>query len=275
MKALVLADRNKKEILRDPLSFVFCLGFPVALLAIFRVISYHTGGHWMTMEQLIPGVAVFGLSFVMLFMTLLVAKDRANAFLTRLYHAPLKTVDFVLGYALPGAVLGLLQTLITYVVGLLIALVPNGEFTARGVAVASKALTSTGVAERVTVLPWGGAFAATLAAIPAILFFVACGILLGTVLGERSAPGVSSAIISAAGLLGGCWMSLDLMGGFEKFCRFLPFYPAVRMSREAFSLAVAEGGDFAVSLVTVLLWTALAAVLAVLAFRRTMKGDRR
>lgn len=275
MKGFVFADRNKKEILRDPLSFVFCLGFPVAMLAIFRVISYHTGGHWMTMEQLIPGVAVFGLSFVMLFMTLLVAKDRANAFLTRLYHAPLKTVDFVLGYALPGAVLGLLQTLITYAVGLLIALVPNGEVTAKGIAVASKMLTSTGVSERVTVLPWGGIFAATLAAIPAILFFVACGILFGTILGERSAPGVSSAIISAAGMLGGCWMSLELMGSFEKFCRFLPFYPAVRMSRDAFTLTVAKGGDFAVSLLTVLLWTALVATLAVLTFRRGMKGDRR
>ena len=275
MRGLVFADRNKKEILRDPVSFIFCLGFPVALLAIFRVISYHTGGHWMTMEQLVPGVAIFGLSFVMLFMTLLVAKDRANSFLTRLYHAPLRTVDFVLGYALPGTVIGLIQTFITYVVGLLIALVPNGSVTAKGIAVASKMLTSTGAAQRITVLPWGGIFAATLAAVPAVLFFVACGILLGTVLGERSAPGVSSAVISAAGLLGGCWMSLELMGGFEKFCRFLPFYPAVRMSRAAFALTVADGGDFAVSLLTVLLWTALAATLAVLSFRRGMKGDRR
>lgn len=275
MKSLAFADRNKKEILRDPISFIFCLGFPVAMLAIFRVISYHTGGHWMTMEQLIPGVAVFGLSFVMLFMTLLVAKDRGNSFLTRLYHAPLRTVDFVFGYALPGVVIGLVQTFITYAAGALIALVPNGQLTAKGIAVASKMLTSTGAVERVTVLPWGGVFAATLAAIPAVLFFVACGILFGTILGERSAPGVSSAIISAAGLLGGCWMSLELMGGFEKFCRFLPFYPAVRMSRAAFALTVADGGDFAVSLLTVLLWTALAAVLAVVAFRRTMKGDRR
>ncbi|MBO5355765.1 MAG: ABC transporter permease [Clostridia bacterium] len=275
MKSLAFADRNKKEILRDPISFIFCLGFPVAMLAIFRVISYHTGGHWMTMEQLIPGVSVFGLSFVMLFMTLLVAKDRGNSFLTRLYHAPLRTVDFVLGYALPGALIGLVQTFITYAAGALIALVPNGQLTAKGIAVASKVLTSTGAIERVTVLPWGGLFAATLAAIPAVLFFVACGILFGTILGERSAPGVSSAIISAAGLLGGCWMSLELMGSFEKFCRFLPFYPAVRISRAAFALNVADGGDFAVSLLTVLLWTALAATLAVVAFRRTMKGDRR
>ena len=271
MRGLVFADRNKKEILRDPLSFIFCLGFPVALLAVFRVISYNAGGYWMTMEQLIPGVAVFGLSFVMLFMTLLVAKDRANSFLTRLYHAPITTVDFVLGYALPGVVLGVLQTLITYLVGMLIALVPSGELSAKGIAVASKGADA---AAGVT-LPWGGIFAATLAALPAVFFFVACGILLGTILSERAAPGVSSAIISAAGLLGGCWMSLDMMGGFEKICRFLPFYPAVRISREAFVLSVADGSDLALSLLTVLLWTALVCILAVLAFRRTMKGDRR
>jgi glycerol kinase len=101
------------------------------------------------------------------------------------------------------------------------------------------------------------------------------GRTIETVNNTQEAGAMGAAIVAAAGLLGGCWMSLELMGGFEKFCRFLPFYPAVRMSRAAFVLSAAEGGDFAVSLLTVLLWTALAATLAVLAFRRTMKGDRR
>lgn len=35
MKMLVFAGRNRKEILRDPLSTVFGLGFPTVLLLIF------------------------------------------------------------------------------------------------------------------------------------------------------------------------------------------------------------------------------------------------
>lgn len=274
MKSLAFAARNTKEILRDPLSFIFCLGFPVALLSVFRVIQYNTGNDWMSMEALIPGVAVFGLSFVMLFMTLLVSKDRSTAFLTRLYHSPLTTVDFVVGYALPGVVLGLVQVFITYLIGMVVALIPGGSLTAQGVAVTAKMLTSTGYIETTT-LPWGGIFAATLAALPVILFFVACGILFGTLLNERSAPGVSSAIISAAGILGGCWMPLSLMGSFETFCRVLPFYPAVIAARSAFALAVPEGERLWLSYLTVLLWVAAVAVLAVLTFRRGMKGDRK
>lgn len=39
-------------------------------------------------------------------------------------------------------------------------------------------------------------------------------------------------LASASGILGGAWMPLDIMGGVEKFCEFLPFYPSVKIGRE-------------------------------------------
>ena len=38
MKVLAFSGRNVKEILRDPLSLLFCLAFPVLLLLLFQLI---------------------------------------------------------------------------------------------------------------------------------------------------------------------------------------------------------------------------------------------
>ncbi|MBR2056613.1 MAG: ABC transporter permease, partial [Clostridia bacterium] len=48
-----------------------------------------------------PGIAVFGLSFMTLFSATLVSKDRESSFLQRLYTAPIKPANFILGYMLP------------------------------------------------------------------------------------------------------------------------------------------------------------------------------
>ncbi len=278
MKARLLAGRSFKEILRDPLSFVFCLGFPALLLIAFRLINYYVGSNWMTLSDLIPGVSVFSLSFIMLYMTLLVSKDRATAFLTRLYTAPVHAVDFIVGYALPGIVLGVLQSLITYLAGLIISLMPNGSFTAKGVETVSKSVDYTAMppitVEGAELLPFGGIFTATLAALPAVFLFVSLGIIFGTVLNEKAAPGISSAIITASGLLGGAWMPLSDMGGFESFCRFLPFYPATTLARTAFMLHAPTASGFWLPLATVTLWCAAVFAAAVLLFLRSMRGGK-
>lgn len=278
MRSLLLARRSFKEILRDPLSLVFSLGFPVLLLVAFRVINYYANGNWMTLSELVPGVAVFSLSFIMLYMTLLVSKDRATSFLSRLYTAPLRATDFIIGYALPGVVLGMLQSLITYLAGMVVSLVPNGALAAKGVETVSKTVDHTTMppvtVEGAVLLPFGGIFAATLAALPTILLFVSLGILFGTLLNEKSAPGISSAVITASGLLGGAWMPLSSMGGFADFCRFLPFYPATTLARTAFMLNTPTANGFWLPLFTVTLWCAVVFAAAVLLFLRSMRGEK-
>ena len=39
MKSLVFAKRTIKEIMRDPLSYIFCLGFPLVMLIIMSIVD--------------------------------------------------------------------------------------------------------------------------------------------------------------------------------------------------------------------------------------------
>ena len=39
MKGLVFAKRTIKEILREPLSYIFCLGFPLLMLLLMSVLN--------------------------------------------------------------------------------------------------------------------------------------------------------------------------------------------------------------------------------------------
>ena len=67
MKMLTLASRNAKEILRDPLTLFFGLGFPVVLLLLLTLIQSNIPVSLFEIEHLAPGIAVFGLSFMTLF----------------------------------------------------------------------------------------------------------------------------------------------------------------------------------------------------------------
>ena len=37
-KALLFTKRNIKEMLRDPLIYIFCAGFPIAMVLLFQII---------------------------------------------------------------------------------------------------------------------------------------------------------------------------------------------------------------------------------------------
>ena len=38
-RVLAFAGRNLKELLRDPLSYIFCLGFPLVMLVIMSIVN--------------------------------------------------------------------------------------------------------------------------------------------------------------------------------------------------------------------------------------------
>ena len=61
-KALIFAGRNIKEMARDPVIYVFCVAFPVAMLVLFVVINSFTNGTTPVFEfpSLLPGVIAAG-----------------------------------------------------------------------------------------------------------------------------------------------------------------------------------------------------------------------
>ena len=63
-RMLAFSERNRKEILRDPLSYLFCLGFPLVMLLIMTVldasIPKEAGMTIFHIDNLAGGIAVFG-----------------------------------------------------------------------------------------------------------------------------------------------------------------------------------------------------------------------
>lgn len=234
------ALRNWKELLRDKLTVLFGLGFPLILLLLLSMIQANIPVEMFAIEQLTPGVAVFGLSFIALFTALLVSKDRSTALMARLRASPLTARDFALGYTLPLLPLSIVQVLVCYLAAVLLKLPVNAR------------------------LP-----AAILTALPAAVLYIAIGLLCGTLLSDRQVGGVCGALLTnVSAWLSGTWFDVKLVGkGFEAAANALPFIHAVEAGRAALR------GDWT-ALWPELLWVAgYAAVLmalAVFVFQRRM-----
>ena len=252
-RILAFTKRNIKELIRDPLSYIFCLGFPLIMLTLMTImndmIPQEANMTLFRMDQLAPGIAVFGLSFIMLFATLLLSKDRSGAFLARLFATPMTALDFIMGYVLPLVLLALAQLLICLLAGGLIGLFSN-----------------------VSLSPWR-LILTGLTLIPCALFFLFMGLLFGTLFNDKAAPPCCSILISACGVLGGIWFSLDTIPARHVFgiiCRTLPFSHFVDTGRQVLT---GQFHDFGAHMAIGLAWTVGVGVLAVVIFHLRMKRD--
>ncbi len=241
MRMLTFAKRNALEILRDPLNLFFGLGFPVVLILLLSIIQANIPVSLFEIDHLTPGVTVFGLSFMTMFSSVIIAKDRGSALLQRLYTTPLTPLDFILGYTLPMLPISLAQSAICYLVALPLGLTPS-----------------------INILY------ALAMIIPAALLYIAMGLLFGSILTDKQAGAVCGSILTnLSAWLSGIWFDLELVGSvFKKIAYALPFVHAVEMERALIS------GDFAgifPHLWWVLGYTAVLLTLAVLLFLRQMK----
>ena len=242
------AERVLLELVRDPLSYVFALGFPLVMLIVMTLLNEsippEAGMTVFRIDSLAPAVYVFGLSFLMLFTALLVSKDRAEAFLVRLYISPMSRTDFLIGYTVPVLFLAVLQGIIAMGTAAVIAVFTDVPLSPAGMS-------------------------AVLAVnVPASLLFIGFGLLFGSLFSDRAAPPLSSVVISLSSFLGGMWMDLDHMSGvLVTLCDLLPFRHAVEAGRMALAMEFdGIGGHLAV----VLAWTAAVYVSAVPAFRKKL-----
>ncbi|MDE5854540.1 MAG: ABC transporter permease, partial [Ruminococcus sp.] len=209
--------RNIKELSRDPLSYIFCLGFPIIMLIIMTLVNEsippETGMTIFRIDNLAGGIAVFGQTFTMLFTALNVSKDRNGAFLLRMYASPMKSVDFVGGYILPMLIISIVQTFVSFFVALIISFI-NG----------------------VNINPVG-LLTALVTLIPSAIMFIGFGLLFGTIFNEKSAPGLCAIIISLGSFLGGIWFDAEATGGVMlKICKVLPFYYCTKTARSSITL---------------------------------------
>jgi ABC-2 type transport system permease protein len=241
MKGLHFSKRIFKEILRDPLTLFFGALFPAILIVLLSVIQKNIPVSLFEAQSLVPGVSIFGLSFMTLFSATIISSDREGGYLDRLYATPMKSRDFIIGYTLPLVPISLLQTVISYLVGMCFGL----------------SLSLNMLYSLITI-------------IPVSIFFISLGLIFGSILTQKQVGGICGALLTnLSAWLSGIWFDLELVGGaFKKIAELLPFYHAVKVQR----LIFAEGfSGVDASLIIVLIYAALSLLFAVLLFLRQMK----
>lgn len=241
MKMSAFASRNSKEILRDRLNVIFGLGFPLIVLLLLTLIQSNVPVELFALPKLTPGVAVFGLSFVSLFSATVISKDRSSSLMLRLYSSPLRPADYILGYTLPLLPISLAQSIICFVVAMLLGL----EW-------------SVNILLSIVVL------------IPAMIVFIAIGLICGTLLNDKQVGGVCGALLTnLTAWLSDIWFDVSLVGDvFEKIANALPFIHAVKAGRYAYS---GEYSAIMPELWWVIGYAAVLMLIAVAVFKRKMK----
>lgn len=254
-RTIVFAKRNFIETFRDPLSWIFCIGFPIVMLVIMSVVNSaipkEAGNTLFRIDSLSGGIAVFGQMFIMLFTAIAVAKDRGSAFLTRLYSSPMKSGNFIGGYILPMIVTAFIQVVISFAAAVIVSLVVGYDLSIVGLLLASVAV------------------------MPSALMFSSIGLLFGTFFNDKAAPGLCSIVISVGAMLGGIWFDIEGIGGImSRIGKCLPFLYATKVARA--SITMDFGFDnFFLPLIVVFLSALALTVFAGIVFRFKMRADQR
>ena len=241
MRMLTFANRNAKEILRDPLNLAFGLGFPLVLILLLSAIQANIPVKLFEIQHLSPGITVFGLSFMTLFSATIIAKDRGSALLQRLYTTPLTSMDFILGYTLPIVPIAVAQCVICYVAAIVLGL-------------------------NITI----HILYAIVLIIPVSILYIALGLLCGSVLNDKQVGGICGALLTnVSAWLSGIWFDLELVGGiFKKIAYALPFVHAVEMER---AILAGNFSDIFPHFWWVLGYASVTLMAAVFLFLRQMK----
>lgn len=83
METTVFAGRNFKEMIRDPISIMMGLGFPVLLIVALSLMKRSIGemADIFEVANFAPSMTVFGLSFLGMFVGTLMSADKKSFFL--------------------------------------------------------------------------------------------------------------------------------------------------------------------------------------------------
>lgn len=247
---LTFFKRNIKEIFRDPIVYVFCLIFPSLMIVLFAIINNFSKVSLFKMNQLIPGIIVFAYSFVTLSASITVSKDINTFFLKRLYISPLKTINFILAYFLTFFIIGLLQFIITILLGWIVSLVIKEDY-----------------------FSFLSSFLLLISSLPYLILSIFLGIFISSTFSEKASPAITSIFISLASILSGCYMPLEKMGEFETFCNFLPFYPTVKIGR-LITLSSSFSNKNYIDILIIFIYMSISIFLGIFFFNKQKSKDK-
>ena len=242
MRSLAFSRRNIKEMLRDPLSLVFGVGFPVVLMTAFFFLtkSIDSMPENFSVGAFAPGMVVFGLSFLSIFLGILISGDRETAFLSRLFASPMTAFDFLFGYSFPCVAVGLIQSAISFAFACILGFEPSWRLLLCIFAIAVDSL-----------------------------LYISFGVLSGTLFSQKALGAFNTIIVNLSAWLSGTWFDLNLIkGGFKTVCEALPFYRAVDAVKNTLC---GNAKEVAADLAIVLAYSALIFAVSGVLFKRKMK----
>lgn len=208
-KTLILAKRNLKEIIRDPLSLAFNAAFPIVMLFVLELItdSLEYVPEQFLINNYSVGICVFGYTFAMMFTAMLIAEDKNGEFVNRLNMAPISKASYLTGYYIAVAPVMAAQTVLFLLCSCALGL----DFSFR-------------------------LLIAFVYLIPSAILFVVLGVFIGTaVKNGRQAGPACSILVSVTSMLGGVFMPIDGMGVFTTIANILPFSHSVRIATGVFN----------------------------------------
>lgn len=142
----------------------------------------------LTLKSTRAKCTVFGMSFISLFSSMLIAKDRTTSFMMRLFTSPLKAHEFIIGYTLPLLPMAILQSAVCVVVAFFLRL-----------EVSVNILLMLAVN------------------IPIAIVFISLGLLLGTLLNEKAVGGICGALLTnLSAWFSNIWFDTAMVGGWFK-----------------------------------------------------------
>ena len=249
MRSVIFAKRNIKEIVRDPISYIFLLAFPIIMLFVMSIINSSIPAeaqvNTFKIENLAVGICIFGFTFDMLFAALHISADRNTAFLARLYSTPMTTADFLLGYSIPLLITAILQCIIVF------------------------ALASLPFISGDSALSFSNVPLTILALIPSAIFYIGLGMVFGSLFNNKSAPPIASIIITLSGMFGGIWMDIEMLGStLTSICKSLPFYRTVEVGRATLN---GRYSDIPASMLFVVISAIITVSLSIIAFNKSRK----
>ncbi len=243
MRTLNFAKRNFKEIIRDPLSIIFAILLPLFLLFIFQQFKIPNDSY--KLENFTPGVIIFSFSFITLFTSTLIAKDRSTSLLIRLGISPMKPIEYILGYMVSFIPIILLQDVILFILALILGL----PFSIN--------------------IIW-----TILVSIIIATLFLGMGVLIGSLVSDKAASGVSSIVVQLVCFTSGMYFPKELLGNvYGKICEFLPFDSALVIIK-----GILNNKLQTITMQNIIIFSAYMIgflVLSTLAFKKKMTSDNK
>lgn len=240
MRVISFSKRNFKEIIRDPLSLVFCLGLPLALLIIFQQIKIPNEAF--NIENFTAGTVVFSLAFITMFTAVLVAKDRSTSLLTRLFISPMNAFEYISGYTLSVLPVVIIQCILFF-----------GAAVIMGLDFSAKIILCSIISVLMSIM------------------FIMLGIFIGCITNEKSSSGLSSIIVQLVAFTSGMYFPCELLGkGFNTVCKILPFLHSTDILKNIIN---GTSSGFFADIMIYFAYTVIFTFLAVIIFNYKMKNQ--